>query len=71
MVDVDAWWTAEVERSLPDGGHLEVHALGERAQAAKHSAIRRYRTQMPALMALNQHAAGPQALRYEVTWSPR
>lgn len=71
LVDVEAWWKAEVARSLPGGGHFEVHALDERAHAAKQMAIRRYRTQLPALLAMHPHLAEPQALRYEVTWRPR
>lgn len=71
LVDVGAWWEAEVARALPCGSEFAVHALDDRAQAAKRAAIRRYRTQLPALEAMHAHVAERETLRYEATWRPR
>lgn len=71
LVDVDAWWEAELARLLPGGGEFELHALDQRAQAAKRAAIRRYRTQLPALLAMNAPGAEGDLLTYEAIWRPR
>lgn len=69
-VDVDAYWEAMLARSLPDAEAfaLEVHALDDRALAAKLAAMRTYRTQLPTLVALNARLVEPATLRYEATW---
>lgn len=72
-VDVNAYWQSKLERSLPRASTLvaEVHTLGEEAAGAKIEAIRTYRTQLAALIALNPRLADPATLQYEALWRRR
>jgi len=69
-VDVEASWAATLARAVPAAETLarEVHVLDAEALTAKLAAIRMYRTQLPALLALNERIGEPAALRYEATW---
>jgi hypothetical protein len=60
-------------RGIPDCASLarEVQVLDDDALAAKVTAVHSYRTQIPALLALNGRLADPSALRYEATWRRR
>ncbi|HYF25333.1 MAG TPA: PIG-L family deacetylase [Baekduia sp.] len=69
-LDVDGYWTATLEQGIPDAGSLtrELHVLDDDALSAKAAAVASYRTQLPALVALNGRLSDPSALRYEATW---
>lgn len=70
-VDVDGFWEATLERSLPGPAaplRREVHVLDDCAQAAKRAAVRAYRTQLPALEAMNGRLRERGVFRYEATW---
>jgi LmbE family N-acetylglucosaminyl deacetylase len=69
-LDVEAYWTATLDRAVPAADSLarDVHVLDADALAAKLAAIRTYRTQLPALLALNGRLEQPSSLRYEATW---
>ena len=69
-LDVDAYWTATLARGIPDAEALsrELHVLDDDALTAKLAAVGTYRTQLPALLALNGRLGDPSAFRYEATW---
>ena len=72
-LDVEGYWAETLARGIPGAGTLrrEVHVLDDDARAAKLTAVRTYRTQLPALLALNGRLADPSAFRYEATWRRR
>lgn len=63
-LDVDALWEAR----LPAALRRRVHVLDAAARAAKLEAMHAYRTQLPALVAMNGRLGDPASLRYEATW---
>jgi LmbE family N-acetylglucosaminyl deacetylase len=67
VLDVDAAWRGRLaEAGLhPDSLRAEVHALEDEAFEHKLSALRRYRTQLPAI----EREAPLETLRWEVTWT--
>jgi hypothetical protein len=69
-LDVDAYWAGTLARAVPAAETLvrEVHVLGAEDLARKLAALHVYRTQVPALIALNARLAAPPALRYEAVW---
>ncbi len=69
-LDVDGYWDTTLAGGIPSAETLsrEVHVLDDDAVTAKVAAVRTYRTQLPALLALNGRLADPSAFRYEATW---
>lgn len=72
-LDVDAYWTATLARGIPDAEALtrELHVLDDDTLTAKVAAVGAYRTQLPALLALNGRLGDPSTFRYEATWRRR
>lgn len=69
-LDVEGYWAATLARGISGGDALvrDVHVLDDDAAAAKMAAVGTYRTQLPALLALNGRLADPSVFRYEATW---
>lgn len=69
-VDVDGCWAATLAQGVRDAGTLsrQVHVLDDDQLRAKLAAVRTYRTQLPALVALNGRLGDPTTFRYEATW---
>ena len=65
-LDVDAYWSWLFEAAGVEPSRPRVHALDESDYARKLEAVKRYRTQLPAL----EREAPLEVLRWEVTWSP-
>ncbi|HEX6388883.1 MAG TPA: hypothetical protein VFZ89_05545, partial [Solirubrobacteraceae bacterium] len=72
-LDVEGYWAATLARGIPGAELLsrEVHVLDDDALIAKLIAVRTYRTQLPALLALNGRLSDPSTFRYEATWRRR
>ena len=69
-LDVDGYWAATLAHGIPDADRLsrDVDVLDDDALTDKVAAVRTYRTQLPALLALNGRLGDPSAFRYETTW---
>jgi hypothetical protein len=68
-LDVDGYWASALAGAISRAEELsrEVHVLDDDALSAKAAAVATYRTQLPALLALNGRLRDPSALRYEAT----
>jgi hypothetical protein len=69
-LDVDGYWRAALAGGIPEADALsrEVHVLDDDALTAKVAAVGTYRTQLPALLALNGRLGDPRAFRFEAIW---
>jgi len=69
-VDVDGCWAALLARDVRAAETLsrEVNVLDDDAISAKLAAVGTYRTQLPALLALNGRLGDPATFRYEAIW---